>query len=52
MIGPCSVKVIDCSSFSNSSVRVNGLVLDAPGTDMISERKSVGPVFFVVLFGL
>lgn len=45
VIGPCSVKVMDCSSFSSSSVRVSGLVLDVPGTDMISEFKQlVSPV--------
>lgn len=42
MTGPCSVKVMDCSSFSSSSVRVSGLVLDVPGTDMISEGKWAG----------
>lgn len=33
---PCSVSVIDCSSFSNSSVRVSCLDIEEPGRDILS----------------
>lgn len=31
----CSVRVIDCSNFSNSSVKVRFLADDGPGRDML-----------------
>lgn len=34
---PCNVRVIDCSSFSSSSVKDRGLAAGAPGRDMIVE---------------
>jgi hypothetical protein len=36
--GPCNVRVIDCSSFSSSSVRVRFLGAAGPGRDMLSGR--------------
>lgn len=32
---PCSVRVIDCSSFSSSSVKVSCLDIEDPGRDII-----------------
>lgn len=36
---PCNVSVMDCSSFSNSSVRVRGRCAIEDGRDMVTQAK-------------
>ena len=42
LVEPCKVRVIDCSSFSSSSVRVRFLGADGPGRDMVAVAVFTG----------